>query len=128
MNIKEERMQWKHDSANVDRFVDHMVDVLKTQADAVPVAYMAIDMPYRQFLQWLHSAQISRTDAELVRNSAVHLVNVMILELAHRMGGRTDGRKLPKNDWVADFLADLSVELSEDMALLQARETPSAPQ
>jgi len=121
MNIKEERMKWKHDSANVDKFVDTMVEVLKTQGEAVPVAYMAIDMPYRQYLQWVHSAQIANVDPALVRNSMVNLMAVMLIEASTRMGGGKDGQRISNLEWCDDCLVDIREEVMEDLQQMAAK-------
>jgi hypothetical protein len=115
MELREERLKFKYDAANVDRYVDRMIEVLK-EAGADQVAYMAIDMVFRSFLQWLHSAQLQNADADMVRNSTVHLMNVMLIELMGRMNSNVDGKQLSAREWAQDFLVDLSGEIAQDLS------------
>ena len=121
MDIREERVRWKHDSANVNAFVDVMVQKLK-EVDAHPAAYMCIDIVFRSYLQWLHSAQISKVDPELARNSTIHLMSIILIELASRMNAiDEDGNKMPIDEWVRDFVTDLGTEIGHDLISLTNR-------
>lgn len=120
MKTTEERLQWKHDAQHIERHVDQMVEVLRDDANAVPVAYMAIDMVYRPYLQWLHSAQLQKCDATATRNSAIHLVNMMIIEMLSRMVNREQGID-GAIEWADEFMGKLNEELDEDLRLLMRR-------
>ena len=119
MKLETERANWKHNEQGINKFVTDMVEHLRDQAEAEPVAYMAVDMAFRSYMQWLHSAQISRQDPAMVRNSTLHLINVIILELTSRMGAVDEtGNRIPLTQWVEEFVADLCDELSEDIETL----------
>ncbi|HEY8094759.1 MAG TPA: hypothetical protein VIE65_01500, partial [Methylobacter sp.] len=86
---------------------------------ADPASYMVIDMAFRQYFQWLYSAQRLKVNSKLARNSLIHLVNVMILEAAMRMGVvESDGTRQPIDVWVGEFVLDLRDELVEDLKML----------
>ena len=121
MDLREERLTWKHDSANVNAFVDQMVTKLK-EIEAHPAAYMCVDMVFRSYLQWLHSAQISKTDPEMARNSTVHLISIITMEIASRMHQRNEkNSKVSTVEWIRDFLEDLGTEIGEDLNILTDR-------
>lgn len=120
MNLREERMQWQHDARNIERYVDHLVNVLKEDANAEPVAYMAVDMVYRQYVQWLHSAQLADVDAPLTRNSGVHLINMMIIEMCRRMNNMKGDMKNAR-EWIGEFMETLNEEIDADLEEIGAR-------
>ena len=126
INLKEERLKWQHDRNGIDKYVDALVLMLDRDAQADLTATMAVDMMFRQFLLWLHSAQAFKADSELARNSIVHLMNIMILELSQRMKSQVDGKNVSKLEWCDEFLADIREELVEDLANIAAR-PPQAP-
>lgn len=116
----EERLQWKADSANVNAFVDQMVTSLRTKEDIQPVTYMAVDMIFRSYLQWIHSAQILRADPELARDAAINSINIIIMELANRIRGVDEkGVKVNLAEWVGELMQDLAATLAEDCKRLE---------
>lgn len=118
--LKQERDQWRHDERHINGHVDRMVSVLVEHEETMPVAYMAIDMIYRPYLQWLHSAQAQKLDATATRNSVVHLVNMMILEICSRMTNVDRGAE-HAIDWIDEFMDKLTKELDEDLRMLIRR-------
>lgn len=126
MNLKEERIQWQHDARNIDRYVDHLVNVLKEDANAEPVAYMAVDMVYRQYIQWLHSAQSADIDAPLTRNSGLHLINMMIIEMCRRMNNMKGDMKNAL-EWIDDFMETLNAEIDADLTEIGNRNVNRTP-
>ena len=120
MKVPEERLQWKHDAAKLDLYVDAMVRVLRDEANALPVAYMAVDTVYRPYLQWVHSAQEQGIDAHTTRNAAIHLINVMIIEIASRMNPVET-----MASWVDEFVSILIDELEHDLAKIASVATPT---
>ena len=118
MDLKEERLQWKYDAARLDKLADHMVSVLKNEG-TTPVAYMAMDMIYRPFIQWLHSAQIQGIDPFEARNSAIFVINAMVVELTKRMSDvGINGERSSKEDWVRAFILELTGEILIDLGIL----------
>jgi hypothetical protein len=124
MELREERLRFKHDAANVDRYVDRIVEIMKG-ANADPVAYMAIDLAFRPFLQWVHSAQLQRADADMVRGSTLCLMSTMVTEIMSRMNSDIGGRHLSSKEWAQDFLIDLSIEISQDIYTLEKAKNSS---
>ena len=120
MNLEEERLQWKHDAQNIKRYVDNLITVLVDDANADPAAYMAVDMVYRPYVQWLHSAQLEGIDAPLIRNSGVYLISTMIIEMCRRMN-RVDGDMEQALKWVDDFMQTLDGEIDQDLTELARR-------
>lgn len=111
----EEKLQWKADSEAVNAFVDKMVTTVQSQG-VEPVVYMAIDMVFRSYLQWIHSAQILRADPELARDSLVNSMNIVVMEAAGRLRSVDEkGVKLGYKDWVGDFIRDLVSALAEEV-------------
>jgi predicted HAD superfamily Cof-like phosphohydrolase len=121
MTLEAERKQYSHDSIGINKYVDMVVTVLKDDADAVPAAYMAVDMIFRPFLQWMHSSQELGVEPDVVRNSTVHLVNIMLIELSNRVQIHVDGKTLNPAEWAEEVLGDIKSELLIDLAELEAK-------
>lgn len=117
---KEERLQWKADSAAVDKFVDQMVASVKNNQGQEAVVYMAVDMIFRSYLQWIHAAQITRADPQLTRDSAINVMNILIMELAGRIRGMDEkGERIDLTTWVGELAQDLAATLAEDCKLVE---------
>jgi len=121
MTIEDDRKLFTHNSHTINEYVDNMVKVLQIDGEAYKVAYMAIDMIYRPFLQWMHSAQCLGEDPNIVRNSAVHLLNVMLLEMSVRLKSHDEGKTLGPKEWADEIIHDIHVELLTDLASVEAR-------
>jgi hypothetical protein len=129
INFNVERTLWKRDSSHIDGYVDRIVYMLKVEGGAAPAAYMAADQVFRPYLQWLYAARQHNTDATLVRNSTVHLINVIILELITKMNGEADGITLSSREWLDDILSDVLNEVLIDLQRLDdMKKRPSQPQ
>lgn len=116
----EERLQWKADSANVNLFVDQMVASVKGHQGQEAVVYMAVDMIFRSYLQWVHSAQITHADPQLARDSAINVINIIIMELGCRLRGVDEkGVKIDLTTWVGEIMQDLAAALAEDCKLVE---------
>lgn len=115
MTIQADRAEWGQNDPKVNEVVDVLVDVLQKHADAIPVAYMAVDTIYRPFLHWLLSARRFKCDATDARNSALHLINMMVMELAVRIATKGSDGKMPVDQWVGEFVTDLINELRIDV-------------
>jgi hypothetical protein len=115
MNLETERVSWKDNHDNVDKFVDSLVEMLM-DSEATPAAYMAVDVVFRPYMQWLHNAQTKNVPATLARNSTVHLVNLMLMEMAARMTHRRNGDMAA---WLSEFMEDLARELEHDIEALK---------
>ena len=119
MNISEERMRWKQDSANVNEYVNDLVLILKDKG-AAPAGFMAIDLVFRAYLQWLHSAQISQQDPNLIRNAVLNMIDIMIIEASARISGvDEEGDMISKARWIRDLVVDLLKVLDEDVKDLE---------
>lgn len=109
-----EDTNWNNNAEHINRYVDSLVDTIKNDAHGVPVAYKAVDIVFRPYLQWLHTAHEARINATQTRNSAINLVNMMILEMMSRMHTKqTDPQDI--TEWVDEFLELLAKELNEDI-------------
>lgn len=114
MELREERLQWKHDAPMIDQQVDRTIQYMK-EGDAHPAAYMLVDMAFRPYAHWVHSAQVTDVDPEMARNATVFLVNHMIMELVKRIISPDSSRA----QWVSDVLVDLTNELARDLQNLE---------
>ena len=114
MQIQEERIHWLRESKAIDEHVDGIVKALRDDNSAVPPIYMAIDMVYRSYLKWVHSAQELQEDPTTVRDSLVHLLDIMIVEMCSRMTSSNDGF-IAAADWTDSLIQKLEDELDEDL-------------
>jgi hypothetical protein len=116
--LDEERAAWNNTVG--DAGIDTMVATLKEDAEAKPAAYMALDMVFRSYMRWFNSARIHKQDPELVRNSLVFIMNLMIMETAQSMGLTEDGKRLPTDVWIGELMLDLRDELIGDLQRIEA--------
>jgi len=121
MTLEEERKLYIHDSAGINRYADAIVSVLKDEGDAAPAAYMAIDIVFRRFMQWIHSSQELGVDPELVRGATINLASIMLLELSNRVQIHVDGKTLNSAEWAKEILDELKAELLMDLAQVEAK-------
>lgn len=115
------RMYWKHDAKKTDDYVDGIVAFLKDNTEAKAEDYMALDMPYRNFLYWMHSAKALSVDADKVRNAAVNLFVVILLEMTSFMHTKEGDREMSKIEWISDFLKDVISAAAIDIEELKSK-------
>jgi hypothetical protein len=119
MNIEEERKEWQRDADKVRVLADRMVKVMK-EVDANPVVYMAIDMTFRPYVQWFHSARVLKMSPEVARSALIYLITEMIMYAGTNMGCvEEDGTKMPLEQWLGEFMLDLRDALIVDLEGLQ---------
>ena len=118
MDIRIERFSWRHDAKKINASIDAAVKGL--QDNNMPASqYMAVDLVYRNYAQWLHSARLRKEPPELVRESLILLINSLIIEMAKLMGTLDErGNKIPIDAWITQFVVDLGQELAEDVKIL----------
>lgn len=118
----EERKEWAAGATYADNVTDVLTVLMKEDANAEAAAYMAVDMVLRPYLNWLHSAQVLGRDPESVRSSLIYLICNMVMEMAHRMKGRTtEGDTIATEQWLSEFVTDLGAEMVEDLKVMASK-------
>lgn len=115
MNIEEERKNWKHDEASVETAIKTMVDTME-KGGGTNVTLMAIDTVYRPFIQLIHSAHRNKVDPWDVRDAAMRLINMMIMETCLRVGSMNEeGKRMDLVASVREFVQGAAMELQADL-------------
>lgn len=121
MTRDKERAEWKIGGESIDRYVELVIDRMEEKTDIA--AIMAVDMPFRNFLHWIHSAQSKGKSADATRQQIIHLIGLMVIETASRMVdiNRSFDARMALTIWTRELIGELAEDLMEDIKELAER-------